>query len=187
MQACHVDSNSIKPQIIQNHHNQYGNWISWKQRDKTTRTTNKQTKHNKKCLTLIGKPQRLARSRIISKNVSPSDHQPSCLQSGERQCGKEGKGIRRRGTAKSFPSATVSSDAWKKNVLEVRKEVMNLKGQKKDSYGRMRKGQRQQTPVSLSPSCTDTAEQGSVGCGSQWVGTAPGAVHHTGQRAPPCL
>ena len=99
--------------------------------------------------------------------MSASHCQPSCLQSGERQCGREGKGILRRGTAKRFPSATVASEGWKKKVLEVRKEMMNLKGQKRDSYGRMSKGQRQQTPVPLSSSCTDTEEQGSVGCGSQ--------------------
>ena len=67
--------------------------------------------------------------------MSPSDYQPSCLQSRERQCGKEGKGILRRGTANRFLSATVSSEGWKKNVLEVRKEMMNLKGQEKTAMG----------------------------------------------------
>lgn len=70
-------------------------------------------------------------SKRTSEYASASDHQPSCLQSGEGQCGRERKGILRRGTAKRFPSAAVSSEGWKKNVLEVRKEEMNLSGQKK--------------------------------------------------------
>ena len=142
MQACLVDSNSIKAP-----NNTKLSQSMWKlnllkaerQNNNNKQITKKQNKTKQKPLILIGKPQRPARSRRTSKNVSASHCQPSCLQSGERQCGREGKGILRRGTAKRFPSATVASEGWKKKVLEVRKEMMNLKGQKRDSYGRMSK------------------------------------------------
>ena len=101
-----------------------------RQNNNNKQITKKQNKTKQKPLILIGKPQRPARSRRTSKNVSASHCQPSCLQSGERQSGREGKGILRRGTAKRFPSATVSSEgvegecAWGQKGNDRKKTAM---------------------------------------------------------------